>query len=118
MDDGGFSMIPTPKTDKMLVNMRNGKPATFFRRTIVYSDDCRRLERELTQTRAVNESNADLLTFAKWALHQFQGDSGMGESYWEQFPEYLAGKEAIRKSRLSSEQRGPDSAQGVAGGKA
>lgn len=37
-----------------------------------------------------------LLAFAKWALHQFQGDSR--HSHWEQFAEYRAGIEAIERA--------------------
>lgn len=39
----------------MLVKMRNGKPATFFRRAIVYADDAKKLERESQELRAVLE---------------------------------------------------------------
>lgn len=40
----------------------------------------------------------DLLKFAKWARGQMCGDSGTGASYWEQFPEFVAGMKAIKKA--------------------
>lgn len=39
-----------------------------------------------------------LLAAAKWALHQFQGDSGTGESYWETVPGYDGLKNAIERA--------------------
>lgn len=40
----------------------------------------------------------ELLAFAKWAMGQLCGDSGTGESYWEQFQEFRKGKSAIAKA--------------------
>lgn len=37
----------------------------------------------------------EMLAFAKWAMTQLQGESGAGETYWEQFPQYKAGIKAI-----------------------
>lgn len=54
---------------------------------------------------ATNDANArliaaspDLLEFAQWAMNQFCGDSGTGETHWEQFPEFVAGQAAIAKA--------------------
>ena len=33
---------------------------------------------------------AALRASLKWAIDTFQGESGCGDAYWEQFPEYLA----------------------------
>lgn len=41
----------------------------------------------------------ELLAFARWAIEQFRGESGTGESHWEQYPEYLAGCRAVVKAR-------------------
>ena len=43
-------------------------------------------------------SAPDLLAFAKWAMGQFCGDSGTGESHWGQFPEFASGAAAIAKT--------------------
>lgn len=47
---------------------------------------------------AIEEEKKELLLFAKWAILQFQGDSGAGHGYWNRFPEYMAGIEAIAKA--------------------
>ena len=44
------------------------------------------------------ELNAALLQGLRWAVGQFQGDSGTGHSYWEEFPEYLAAVHALEKA--------------------
>lgn len=44
----------------------------------------------------------DLLEFAKWAMGQLCGDSGTGETYWEQFQEFRKGKSAIAKVEAES----------------
>ena len=56
-------------------------------------------------TEAEAEANARLIAAAPdlfaglhWVLHQLQGDSGTGESYWEQFPQYRAAVAAIAKA--------------------
>lgn len=53
----------------------------------------------------VDEANARLMCYAPellagctWLLERLMGDSGMGDGYWEQFPEYLAAKEAVRRA--------------------
>ena len=45
--------------------------------------------------------NAELLAGLKWVVGQLQGDSGTGESYWEQFPEYRAACAAITKAEAA-----------------
>lgn len=40
----------------------------------------------------------ELLEFAKWAMGQLCGDSGTGESHWEQFKEFREGQAAIAKA--------------------
>ena len=40
----------------------------------------------------------ELLAFAKWAIGQLCGDSGTGESHWEQFQEFRDGQSAIAKA--------------------
>lgn len=40
----------------------------------------------------------ELLAFAQWAMDQFQGDSGTGDTYWSEFKEYLDGQSAIAKA--------------------
>lgn len=47
--------------------------------------------------RLIAESPA-LLAFAKWAIGQLCGDSGTGESHWEQFQEFRDGQSAIAKA--------------------
>ena len=44
----------------------------------------------------------ELLEFAKWAMGQFCGDSGTGESHWEQFEEFRKGQSAIAKAESES----------------
>ena len=44
-------------------------------------------------------TSPELLAFAEWAIRQFQGESGTGETHWEQFAEYRAGLRAIEKAR-------------------
>lgn len=53
----------------------------------------------------VNQANVsnDLLTFARWAIAQFQGESGAGESHWEQFAQYRAGRRAVAKAEKGGE---------------
>jgi len=51
------------------------------------------------QLEIMQETHADLLEFARWTVGQLQGDSGAGHNYWEQFPEYLAGLNAISKAK-------------------
>lgn len=43
-------------------------------------------------------SNADLLTACQWMIQQLQGESGTGDSYWSQFPEYHLALAAIAKA--------------------
>lgn len=33
-------------------------------------------------------NNANLRASLTWAINTFQGESGCGDAYWEQFPEY------------------------------
>jgi hypothetical protein len=56
-----------------------------------------RLDRKITRER-LQAAAPELLAFAKWAMLQFQGSSGIGETYWEQHFEYQAGRKAIAKA--------------------
>jgi hypothetical protein len=40
----------------------------------------------------------EMLEALKWCVHQFQGDSGTGDSHWNDYPEYRAAKAAIAKA--------------------
>ncbi len=43
------------------------------------------------RTESVEElraNNANLRASLAWAINTFQGESGCGDAYWEQFPEY------------------------------
>lgn len=51
------------------------------------------------------EANANLITAApelldavSWCIDQLQGDSGTGDSYWSEFPEYRAALAAYSKA--------------------
>jgi len=37
----------------------------------------------------LSEEVAALRQSLAWAINTFQGESGMGDNYWEQFPEYI-----------------------------
>jgi hypothetical protein len=43
-------------------------------------------------------SNADLLNALKVIIEKLQGESGTGDSYWSQFPEYHRALAAIAKA--------------------
>lgn len=43
------------------------------------------------------EERRQLRAFAAWAMGQFQGDSGAGDGYWEQHPEYCAGRDLLKE---------------------
>lgn len=43
-------------------------------------------------------SSPELLAFAQWAVHQLQGDSGTGDTYWSQYREYHDGLAAIARA--------------------
>lgn len=43
-------------------------------------------------------SNADLLAACQWMIEKLQGDSGTGDTYWSQFPEYHLALAAIAKA--------------------
>jgi hypothetical protein len=47
-------------------------------------------------------NHRELANFAEWALGQFQGDSGTGHSYWEQFPQYISGVRAVQIFRKNN----------------
>lgn len=59
---------------------------------------CPAIDLPITADMRLIAAAPELLSFAQWVMGQLQGDSGTGESYWEQFPEYLAGKDAIAKA--------------------
>lgn len=40
----------------------------------------------------------ELLAGLQWCIRQMQGESGAGENYWEQFPEYVAACAAIESA--------------------
>jgi hypothetical protein len=44
------------------------------------------------------DPSAGLRSGLKWALRQMQGESGAGENYWEQFPEYRAAWAALNEA--------------------
>lgn len=37
----------------------------------------------------------EMIAFADWCLRQLQGDSGMGDGHWDQFPEYRRGRDYL-----------------------
>lgn len=57
------------------------------------------MKEENEQTlRTYAAADPELLAFAKWARDTLVGDSGAGYSHWAQFPEFLAGLNAIAKA--------------------
>lgn len=46
-----------------------------------------------------NRSAIRLAELLAWCVAQFQGESGAGESYWEQFPEYEAACKVVEMAR-------------------
>lgn len=59
--------------------------------------------RELAQKSAAliltNELRKRAVELLVWCVAQFQGESGAGESYWEQFPEYQAACKIVDAAR-------------------
>jgi hypothetical protein len=56
-------------------------------------EECYALEEEVTAQKAafaaICAENAALRQSLAWAINTFQGESGCGDAYWEQFPEYV-----------------------------
>ena len=46
-----------------------------------------------------NRTAIRLAELLAWCIGQFQGESGAGESYWEQFPEYEAACKVVDMAR-------------------
>jgi hypothetical protein len=67
-----------------------------------YPASCR-LEDEANARHIVKAVNChdELVAFAEWAMDQFTGDSGTGDNYWQQFPEFVKGRVAIAKAKLT-----------------
>jgi len=38
----------------------------------------------------------EMLEALKWCIHQFQGDSGTGDSHWEDYPEYVKARDLLQ----------------------
>ena len=38
----------------------------------------------------------EMLEALKWCVHQFQGDSGTGDSHWEDYPEYVKARDLLQ----------------------
>ena len=95
---------PTPETDALVPSQ--GRPRTMREYIEELEAHARRLERQRDEkTRIIDKlglelyatqrQRDELLEFSRWAMEQFTGDSGTGESHWEQFPEFRAGRAAI-----------------------
>ena len=59
------------------------------------SEQCDDMANQIEQLKAEKD---ELLAFAKWVMGQLCGDSGTGESHWEQFKEFRDGQSAIAKA--------------------
>ncbi len=53
------------------------------------------IESLTAELQAVKSERDSLRAALEWAFGQMEGDSGTGASYWEQFPEYVAGVKAL-----------------------
>ena len=60
-----------------------------------YPKSCR-LQDE-ANARLIAESPS-LLAFSEWCVSQLQGDSGTGDTYWSEFPEYRDGLASISRA--------------------
>lgn len=67
-----------------------------YRGEAVDASIARKLERDLATKRTII---AELVAALGWSLHQLQGDSGTGETYWETVPGYAEAKAALARAK-------------------
>lgn len=53
------------------------------------------------------ERIAALRASLTWAINTFQGESGLGDNYWEQFPEYLAACALLADANTQPQEEAP-----------